>query len=174
MHLLLIRHAIAEDRESFARTGKDDRLRPLTGEGRRRMKRIARGLKKLVPELDLLATSPLARAAQTAAILDDAYGGLDEVEITELAPDEPPERLLAWLRGQQRAAPAAAGATLGMVGHEPALSRFLALLVTGGERPLHPFKKGGAVLLELPSAIAPGTATLLWAVPPRPLAELGG
>ena len=43
MKLLLIRHAIAEEREDFARTGKDDRLRPLTDEGRKKMKQAARG-----------------------------------------------------------------------------------------------------------------------------------
>jgi phosphohistidine phosphatase len=85
MKVLIIRHAIAEERDDFARTGKDDRLRPLTDEGRKKMKQAARGLKALVPEIDLLATSPLTRAAQTAAVLDSVYGGLSEVEIEELA-----------------------------------------------------------------------------------------
>ena len=49
MKLLLIRHAIAEEREDFARTGKDDRLRPLTDEGRKKMKQAARGLRKIAP-----------------------------------------------------------------------------------------------------------------------------
>src|SRR5262249_31041428 len=79
MKLLLIRHAIAEEREDFARTGKDDRLRPLTDEGRKRMKQAARGLLETLPEIDLLATSPLTRAAQTGAIVDSVYGGLKEV-----------------------------------------------------------------------------------------------
>ena len=70
MKLLLIRHAIAEEREDFEKTGKDDRLRPLTDEGRKKMKQAARGLKEVVPHVDLLATSPLTRAAQTGAILD--------------------------------------------------------------------------------------------------------
>src|SRR6478672_122417 len=58
MKLLLIRHAIAEEREDFARTGKDDRLRPLTDEGRKKMKQGARGLRRCVPAFDLLAPSP--------------------------------------------------------------------------------------------------------------------
>jgi phosphohistidine phosphatase len=45
MKLLIVRHAIAEEREDFARTGKDDRLRPLTDDGRKRMKQGARGLR---------------------------------------------------------------------------------------------------------------------------------
>ena len=62
MDLLVIRHAIAEDREVFAGTGKDDSLRPLTDRGRERMQEGARGLVRLVDRLDVLATSPLTRA----------------------------------------------------------------------------------------------------------------
>src|SRR5258708_2037922 len=43
MKLLIIRHAIAEDREDFARTGKDDSLRPITDEGKKKMKQRAGG-----------------------------------------------------------------------------------------------------------------------------------
>ena len=66
MRLLLIRHAIAEEREDFARTGKDDGLRPLTDDGRKKMKQAARGLRGLVPDIDLLATSPLTRVVAFA------------------------------------------------------------------------------------------------------------
>jgi phosphohistidine phosphatase SixA len=101
MQLLLIRHAIAEEREDFARTGKDDRLRPLTDEGRKKMRQAAKGLRGVVPEIDLLATSPLTRAAQTAAVLDTVYGGLKEVEIEELSPQATPKEFLRWLRKQK-------------------------------------------------------------------------
>jgi len=66
MQLLLIRHAIAEDRFEFARTGQSDYYRPLTERGRARMARGATGLRTLVPDIDVLATSPLTRAVQTA------------------------------------------------------------------------------------------------------------
>ncbi len=92
MQLLLIRHAIAEEREDFTKTGKDDRLRPLTDGGRKKMKQAARGLKGLVPRIDLLATSPLTRAAQTGAIVDSVYGGLQEVEIPRSSPPRPRRR----------------------------------------------------------------------------------
>src|SRR5690348_13977000 len=112
MKLLLIRHAIAEEREDFAKTGKDDRLRPLTDEGRKKMKQVARGLQEIAPEIDLLATSPLTRAAQTGAIVDTVYGGLKEVEIEELSPDSTPADFLLWLRKRKEDCIAA-------VGHEP-------------------------------------------------------
>jgi phosphohistidine phosphatase len=165
MRLLLVRHAIAEDREDFARTGKDDNLRPLTHEGRKKMKQAARGLRSLVPEIDLLATSPLTRAAQTAAILDSVYGGLDEVEIDELSPETTPEQFLRWLRQQK-------GDVIAAVGHEPSLSQILGWLLTGTDRRLFAFRKGGACLLDFPDEPAGGTATLLWALTPAQLRTL--
>lgn len=165
MRLLLIRHAIAEEREDFARTGKDDRLRPLTDEGRKKMRQAARGLRGQVPEIDLLATSPLTRAAQTGAIVDSVYGGLKVVEIEELAPDTTPAAFLLWLRQRKEG-------TIAAIGHEPSLGQILSWLLTGTERHLLSFRKGGACLLELPGEVAAGTATLLWALTPAQLRQL--
>ena len=165
MKLLLLRHAIAEESEDFARTGKDDRLRPLTDEGRKKMKQGARGLRKILPEIDLLATSPLTRAAQTAAIVDSVYGGLSEVEIEELSPEATPADFLRWLRKQK-------AETLVAVGHEPSISLILSWLLTGSERRIFAFRKGGACLLDFPDEVGAGTATLLWAMTPAHLREL--
>jgi phosphohistidine phosphatase len=165
MKLLLIRHAIAEESEDFAKTGRDDRLRPLTDEGRKKMKQAARGLQEIVPEIDLLATSPLTRAAQTGAILDSVYGGLSEVEIEELSPEATPGDFLRWLRKQT-------ADTLAAVGHEPSLSLILSWLLTGTERRIFAFRKGGACLLEFPDEVGAGTATLLWALTPAQLRDL--
>lgn len=165
MKLLLIRHAIAEESEDFAKTGKDDRLRPLTDEGRKKMKQAAKGLRKVCPDIDLLATSPLTRAAQTGAIVDSVYGGLNEVEIEELTPEATPNDFLRWLRKQK-------AGTLAAVGHEPSISLILSWLLTGSERRIFSFRKGGACLLELPDEVGAGTATLLWALTPSQLREL--
>ena len=165
MKLLLIRHAIAEEREDFAKTGKDDRLRPLTDEGRKKMKQVARGLQEIAPEIDLLATSPLTRAAQTGAIVDTVYGGLKEVEIEELSPDATPADFLLWLRKRKENCIAA-------VGHEPSISLILSWLLTGTERRIFAFRKGGACLLDFPDEVGAGTATLIWALTPAQLREL--
>jgi len=167
MRLLLIRHAIAEEREDFARTGKDDSLRPLTDDGRKKMKQAARGLRGMVPDIDLLATSPLTRAAQTGAIVDSVYGGLHEVEIDELSPDAKAVDFLRWLRRQKHD-------TIAAVGHDPSISLILSWLLTGGERRTFAFRKGGAALLELTGKIAPATATLVWALTPAQLRDLAG
>ena len=165
MKLLMIRHAIAEEREDFARTGKDDRLRPLTDEGRKKMKQNARGLKKLAPDIDLLATSPLTRAAQTGAVLDSVFDGLNEVEIEELSPEADPQQFLRWLRKRKEECVA-------VVGHEPSISLILSRLLTGAERRIFAFRKGGACLLEFPDDVGAGEATLLWALTPAQLRAL--
>ena len=165
MKLLLLRHAIAEDQGDFARTGKDDRLRPLTDEGRKKMKQGAKGLREILPEVDLLATSPLTRAAQTGAIVDSVYGGLAEVEIEELSPEATPTDFLRWLRKQK-------AGTIAAVGHEPSISLILSWLLTGTERRIFSFRKGGACLVEFAGEVGGGTATLLWALTPGQLRDL--
>jgi len=76
MHLLVVRHGIAEGRKASARTNRDDAARRLTTDGRRKMKNGALGLRQLVPEVDLLASSPLRRAADTADIIAAWTGSL--------------------------------------------------------------------------------------------------
>lgn len=62
MELLIIRHAIAEDPVEHAKRGRGDDERPLTAKGVERMRQGAAGLRRLVPRVDVLAASPLARA----------------------------------------------------------------------------------------------------------------
>ncbi len=157
MELLVVRHAIAETREAFAKTGQDDARRPLTAEGRRRLAKGARGLREVVDGIDLLATSELVRATQTAEILQEACEGkLRIVRIGELAPDADPAALLRWLarqRGKKRVA---------VVGHEPHLSRFVEHALVGRIAGFLELKKGGACLLDLGAPPRAGRATLRW------------
>lgn len=166
MKVLLIRHAIAEEREVFARTGKEDGLRPLTRVGRRKMRRAAKGLRVVVPKIDVLATSPLTRAAQTAELVAGAYEGLRAVQVPALVPGKPPQQLLQWLRGQP------AGATVALVGHEPDLGTFASWLLTGLQESFLPMKKGGACLLAFDKDVKPGRAVLRWSMRPAQLRKL--
>lgn len=167
MKLLVIRHAIAEDRDAFAVTGRPDAQRPLTAEGRKKMKSAARGLKAVVPRLDVLATSPLVRAAQTAEIVAQAYGGMETTTLEELSPERRPDELLGWLRGHPL------GETVAVVGHEPHLGFLAGWLLTGRNDSFVTFRKGGAVLLEFDDPPTGGNAVLTWALPPRLLRALG-
>lgn len=68
MKLVLLRHEIAAPREPGAAV-ETDAKRPLTDEGRKRARRAARGLHRLLGGIDRLASSPLRRARETAEAL---------------------------------------------------------------------------------------------------------
>lgn len=167
MNLLVVRHAIAVDAVEHARGHPDDAGRPLTSEGQRKMKRAARGLRTLVPEIQLLATSPLTRARETADILAAVYDPVIPVVVSELAPGQPASALAHWLDGERR------HETVAVVGHEPGLSRAVAWLLAGTEHSFLELKKGAACLLTFPDAVAAASGTLLWALTPAQLRDLG-
>lgn len=166
MKVLIVRHAKAEDRETFAKTGADDGERPLTGAGREQARKTARALKTLVPRIDVLATSPLVRARETARLLARDYRKLRIHELPALAPGAPAKNVSAWLAEQ------AADATVALVGHEPDLGVLASLLLTGRNQPILAFKKGGACLIEFENGPARGSATLAWLLTPRQLRAL--
>ena len=74
MQLLVIRHAIAMEREEWAKSGRPDSDRPLTDTGRRRMRKNARGLQRISPHPNLIASSPWLRAADTARVVAETLG----------------------------------------------------------------------------------------------------
>ena len=164
MQLVLIRHARAEERALLKR----DHTRALTVDGRRRMRKAARGLHILLPGLSQIATSPLTRARQTAAIVAEARDDIDVTLLPALAPGEPARAVLVWLRAQP------ADATLALVGHEPDLGRFAAWLLSGRATGFVQFKKGAAALIEFSGAPAAGNGTLVWLLTAAQLAEQKG
>ena len=168
MDVLVIRHAIAEDWMSFARTGKSDELRPLTPEGRKKMQRSAAGLRAMVPRIDVLATSPLVRAVQTAEIIAAAYGDLELIQIEELTPAGYSEQLSRWLADQDP------DSTIALVGHEPSLSSHVSWLTARSDDAFVEFKKGGTCLLRFYEGVFSGGATLCWMMTPKQLRGLGG
>ena len=167
MQLVLIRHAIAEDRFEFARTGKSDYYRPLTERGRSRMEKGAAGLRTLVPEIHLLASSPLTRAVQTAEIVSAAYDDMPIEEVDSLATGDCQD-FLDWLGDCDP------GEVVAAVGHEPHMSDWAGWLLTGGPDDFTWVKKGSAMLLEFTGRPRRGGATLLWFLAPAQLRRLGG
>lgn len=168
MRLLLVRHAIAAERAAWALRGRDERERPLTDTGKARFRRVAAGLQREVASLERIASSPLKRCLQTAELLAALYGKRPVSVLEALAPGGTAAALAAGVSDwMARETIGAGAATFALVGHEPDLSTFAAWLLTGQERPLFDLRKGGACLLDLPGAPAPGTARLVWLLEPR-------
>ena len=167
MKLLLVRHAIAEDAETFnAAGGGSDALRPLTEAGRKKMRKGANRLRTQLSGIDLLASSPLLRARETADIIARAFGEVPVVERTELDYHAPVEVALGWLEQLP------GSGTVLVVGHQPHLGLLAGLLLTGAARPLIAFRKGGAALLEFPDRISAGEGVLHWVLTASQLRSL--
>jgi phosphohistidine phosphatase len=168
MRLLVIRHGLAGDRDEFSFTGRPDAERPLTKEGRMKMKRAATGLRLIVDELNVIATSPLVRAAQTAELVAEAFGMEGPTLVEELSEERSPDDLLPWLRAQEP------DTTVAIVGHNPHLGFLVGWLLTGRHENFVELKKGAALMLQFedPDPPTPGTAVLLWSLAPGHLRRL--
>lgn len=167
MQLLVIRHAIAENRDAFASSGRDDSERPLTAAGRDKMRRAVAGLRRLVPTIDLLASSPYVRAMQTAELVAEGYGIGDIKQVDALVPDAPLQRFLTWV---QRKATVDVVAT---VGHEPHLGELVTWLMSGLPESRVEMKKGGACFLEFHGQPGAGVGVMKWLMTPSQLRGLG-
>lgn len=158
--LYLVRHGLAGE----ADPSRDDRRRPLTGAGVRRTRAVARRLLALGLRFDLLLTSPLRRAQQTADLLHAAGLAERPKESKYLAPGGDFEGWVSWFeawrgRGHDR---------LGLVGHMPGLGAWAEMLLFGEARERLVLKKAGVIGLTLPSRGSPvGRSSLFLLVPPR-------
>jgi phosphohistidine phosphatase len=160
--LYLVRHAIAAERGD---QWPDDALRPVTRDGAARMRRAVRGLAALGVKLDLILTSPLTRAVQTAELL--AAGSRPAPVVKQapvLAPGGAPGKI-ADLLGEY-----AGAQQIALVGHEPGLGELAAWLM--GARTPPPFKKGGVCRIDV-SVMPPGrSGQLVWLATPKMLRAL--
>jgi len=93
MELYLIRHGIAALREDYA----NDEDRPLTNKGREKTAKVAKQLHERGLRFDLILTSPLVRARETAAILQDAGLASNVEEFIALTPDGDIYAWISWL-----------------------------------------------------------------------------
>jgi phosphohistidine phosphatase len=163
MQLLLVRHAIAEDRDEFRNRNSNDWERPLTKAGRERMEKLSGEYASLVKSVDLLCHSPLVRARQTAEILAKDLKPRYTVESDTLTPESDPQDFLRWLADYAKAELVVA------VGHEPQLSDLASVILLAQKRPMFGFKKGGACLIDLSRGPVAGAGALVWLVTPRVL-----
>ena len=164
MRLLVIRHGVAEDRDDFAATGEDDDARPLTLEGRKKMRRVARGLVRVAACPDILASSPLTRAEQTAAIVAAAFGIPVGAQVDALRPDSTFAAFIRWASRHPE------DSLVAIVGHEPHLSELVCWLMTGERKSRLTLKKGGACMLSFDGKPKRDRGCLEWLSTPAQLA----
>jgi phosphohistidine phosphatase len=163
MRLLIVRHAIAVPRGT---PGIEDDERPLTRRGIARFRTAAKGLAAACPRPDVLFTSPLIRARQTADIAARAWGKIEPETMDALGGGSVSEILSALEAHHDKG-------LVAVVGHEPDVSELVARLLGTKATDRLTFKKGGAALVDVPGPFADG-GTLLWFAPPRILRAAKG
>jgi phosphohistidine phosphatase len=153
LRLHLLRHAHAGD--AFEWVG-DDELRPLTKKGRRQSERLGTFLDDHNVRPDVIVSSPLVRAQQTAEIVAATLGMTIKID-PRLGGGFGKSELWSVLDELGAREPM-------LVGHDPDLSMLLSYLIDAAGVSM---KKGTLATIGLRSRIGDGDGDLRWLVPPE-------
>ena len=154
MMLYILRHATAEESSSSG----DDGARRLTQKSKEKMVGAAAGLREMALKFDVILTSPLARATETAEIVAAAYGNAPPPQVLPaLATGVPPADAVAALRAFAK------NDHVMIVGHEPQLTAIASIVLTGASDVLQAkLKTGGCIAIDLPARFDRGGGELRW------------
>ena len=164
MDLYLLRHGLAVEFgvDGFTR----DAERPLTDKGKTKLRKIAAAMKTLELEFALILSSPYVRARQTAEIIAEELHIRKRIELSDtLTPGGDQKKLIELLN---RFTPEPEHVLL--VGHEPHLSEFISLLVSGRRGFSVTMKKAGLCKLSLAALHFGRCASLEWLLTPGQMA----
>jgi phosphohistidine phosphatase len=160
MNLFILRHGIAMEREDW---DKDDALRPLTHDGEKQLAGVARAMKKMGLEFDLILSSPYERAKKTAEIIAEKLKLEKQLKFAnELSCEGNAEKLINQIAGLK---PEPENALL--AGHEPYLSELISTLVFGDAHAQIDFKKAGLCKLKTEKLRYGQCARLCWLLTPK-------
>jgi phosphohistidine phosphatase len=164
--LYLMRHGIAADRDNLGTS--DDASRPLTPEGKLKLRAIAKGLGRLKVEWDWVVTSPLKRAVETGAIVIEELGATAARDTCEaLAPaDGSAHKVVSFLSQHPERS------SVLLVGHEPSISQLASELVGASHSANFAFKKGGCCMITFDGLPSKSPGRLAWWLTPRLLRKL--
>jgi len=155
MILYFLRHGLAGSREEWK---GDDSRRPLTKKGIKNMVTQAKTIARLDLQLDVILTSPLTRAFQTADIVAGELKMGKQLEQDErLSPGFAREDLEQVLADHEQAK------VILLVGHEPDLSLTIGSLTGSSHVNL---KKGSLARVDI-TATDPLQGDLVWLLPPK-------
>jgi phosphohistidine phosphatase len=141
MKLIFLRHGLAEGHFSFNQD--KDFERELTHDGIKRLHKTFKLFKKVQPSIDVIFSSPLARAIQTAEIFWDYYKEADLEMMADLDILDDPKHLVEYISFLPT------DGCYAFVGHDPHITRVIAaLLALHPEHDFMTIKKGGICILE--------------------------
>jgi len=164
MNLYILRHGIAAEKDAWKGPDSD---RPLTKEGVHKMKKAAKGMRRLKLNFDRILTSPYRRAYDTAHIVAKEFKSKAKLKVTPtLAVEGDQKALLRHLGRDYRT-----WESVLLVGHEPYLSGLIATL-SGGPDASIAMDKGGIAKLTSNSLTYGSCATLEWLLTAKILKKL--
>lgn len=164
MILSLIRHGEAEEIGGKIKTDFD---RPLTDQGIKDIKLIARAMNRMALGFSAILTSPVVRAKQTAEIIAEITHSRDLLQITESL-GFPPSRsgLLQDLKAFQK------DDHILLVGHEPNMG-LLSGYFLGNDKMIINFKKGSLIRIDVTRFYPTPRGELKWFLTPKQLRWIG-
>lgn len=141
MRLIFLRHGLAEGHFSFEQD--KDFERELTEEGIKRLHKTFGLFKEIQGSIDVIFSSPLARAIQTAEIFWDYYREADLEMMADLDILDDPRHLVEYISFLPT------DGCYAFVGHDPHITKVIAaLLALHPEHDFMTIKKGGICVLE--------------------------
>lgn len=152
MEIYVLRHGEAEERE----TGLADRDRKLTAKGKRDLKDVLKMARKAEVAPELILTSPLRRAQETAAIAAEILGCKDVVETRNLLPGASPEQIWKEIGTDYKVE------KILLAGHQPHLGSLIGLLLEAAI--MVDLKKGSLVRIETHGKLGPPRGVLKWMI----------
>ncbi|MFZ0515349.1 MAG: phosphohistidine phosphatase SixA [Candidatus Nitrosopolaris sp.] len=160
MDLFILRHGEAEKSSNGG-----DFARPLTVEGKNDTTRVAEWLMNLGVKFDVIMTSPLKRAHQTASIVGKIFNIENKLmNSDELQPEGNRTELYHKLSSKQFKE-----FTLLLVGHEPSLSTLISEIISGSDASSRiVLKKAGFAKIRITSHYAQTVhGELEWLLTPK-------
>jgi phosphohistidine phosphatase len=153
MKLYIVRHGIAEDYHPDG-----DAARELTEAGRNKARKVFQFVGKTVKP-DLLLTSPLVRAVQTAEIAADVFKMKRQMETSDaLLPGSGSADVITELLARDEDA-------VVLFGHNPHLSRLVSDMISRGAADIQ-LKKASVTALDFEGAPGEGRGILKWMLTP--------
>lgn len=164
MDILILRHGKAEKRDG---AGGDDAARLLTPKGAREIRVVSRWMAGCGIAPDLIASSPLKRARETAEIVAEEISHRQEITIwNELEPGSDPDALRERLKGLPDVN------MVLLVGHEPHLSQLITCLIGAGEGTRIEIGKGGMAKIGEFSPDSGSAGVLEWLLTPDQIRDM--
>jgi phosphohistidine phosphatase len=163
MDLFILRHGKAVQSSG----GLNDTTRALSADGRDEIRKVARWMRSERFRFDVIATSPLTRAVETAEIVAKAAGRKERPEVwEELKPGGDPDAIC------RHVVQSGTGAAVLLVGHEPDLSDLIGWIITTGNTASLLLAKGGLAKIRNFSFDKKPSGELQWLLTPGQMMEM--